>query len=141
MAANDSLIGLVEVPKLQAQVMLETGYMYMEMGNFQAAEEVFAGCASLLPRSEVPQLGLGHLYISQERWTEANKAYQKAMELNPQSAEAHVFLGEAYLLQGNFSAALPLLDKARQLDKSDPPAAAELARSLREAYEQGTFSR
>lgn len=140
MAANDNLIGLVEVPKFQAQVMLETGYMYMEMGNFQAAEEVFAGCAALLPRSEVPQLGLGHLYVSQERWTDANKAYQKALELNPNSAEAHVFLAEAYLLQKNFTTALSLLEKAQELDKQDPPVAGELARSLQEAYKQGTFA-
>lgn len=141
MAANDSLIGLVEVPKFQAQVMLETGYMYLEMGNFQAAEEVFAGCASLLPRSEIPHISLGHLYINQERWPEAIKSYQKAVELNPQSAEAHVFLGEAHLLQGNFSVALPLLEKVKQLDKNDPPTAAELARSLQEAYQQGSFAR
>lgn len=140
-AQNESLIGLVEVPKEQAQVMLETGYMYMEMGDFKAAEEVFLGCAALLPRSEVPQLGLGHLFVSQERWNDAESAYNKALELRPESAEVHAFLGEAYLLQGKGDQAVPFLEKAKQLDQNDPPAASELAQSLLEAHSQGVFSR
>ena len=40
---EESLIGLVEVPKKQAQVMLDAAYFYMELGKFKEAEEVFFG--------------------------------------------------------------------------------------------------
>lgn len=139
-ANNDSLIGLVEVPKEQAQVMLEAGYLYLEMGNFKAAEEIFSGCSALLPRSEVPQLGLGQLFVSQDRLNDAVTAYKKALEIRPQSADVHAFLGEVYLFQGKADDALPLLEKAQKLDQNDPPTAGELARSLLEAHNLGVFS-
>ncbi len=138
-AKDEGLIGIVEVPKNQAQVILETGYLYMEMGEFQKSEDVFNGCASLLPRSEVPHLALGQLFLSQERYPQAVQSYQKAIELRPDSAEAHAFLGEAYMVQGQAAQAIPVLEKAQELDQSDPPSAAEMARSLLDAHEQGVF--
>ncbi len=136
-AKEASLIGLVEVPKKQAQVMLDAAYFYMELGKFKEAEEVFLGCAALLPRSEVPLIGLGNLYVSQERFDEAISTYQKALKINPNSAEVHAFLGEVFLLKGQADRALPLLEKAQQLDKNEPPTAGALARSLIQAYNDG----
>lgn len=138
-AKDEGLIGLVEVPRNQAQLLLESGYFYMEKGQFQEAQKVFEGCVSLLPRSEVPHLGLGHLFQSQGRKAEAVASFQEAIKMRPDSAEAHAFLGEAYLLQGKPAQALPMLDKAEELDKANPPAAAELARSLRQAHKEGAF--
>ena len=137
MANNDSLIGLVEVPKEQAQVMLEAGRFYHEMGNYQAAEDIYKGCSYLLQRSDVPLIFLGQLYVSQDRFDEAIESYKKAIEIQPESAGAHVFLGEAYLLQGGTDQAIPLLEKAEQLD---PEVAGEHARSLLEAQKLGVFS-
>jgi tetratricopeptide (TPR) repeat protein len=133
------LIGLVEVPKKQAQVILEAGYFYMEKGEFQLAEEVFKGCASLLPRSEVPHLGLGHLYQSQGKMPQSLASLQQAHKLRPNSAEVNAFLGEAHLLMKQFDKAMPFLNKAQELDQSDPPAAADLARNLLDAYKEGVF--
>ncbi len=132
-----SLLGIVEIPRRQAQVMLDAAYFYMEMGKFKEAEEVFEGCAALLPRSEVPLMGLGHLYVSQEKFDKAIETYQKALKVKPDSAEVHAFLGEAYLLKGEAEKALPILQKAQELDKNDPPTAGALAKSLLQAYQEG----
>ena len=136
---EEGLIGLVEVPKKQAQIILESGYLYLEMGNYKEAEEVFAGCASLLPRSDVPQLGLGQLYLSQEQYDKAAKAYQKAIELNPTSPNAYVFLGEVYLFQKKTDQAVQMLEKAQEIEKDEPSSATDMARSLLEAQRLGTF--
>lgn len=133
------LIGLVEVPKKQVQLLLESGYFYMEKGLFKEAETVFQGCMSLLPKSEVPRIGMGHLYMTQDRLDQAIASYQSAIKVKPSSAEAHAFLGEAYLFKGKPNLALPALQKAEQLDTNDPPVTADLARSLLQAHKEGIF--
>ena len=136
---GDVLVGLTEVSKKEAQVVLEAGYLYLEMGKPEQAEEVFQGAIALLPRSDVPRMALGQVYFSQGRSEEAVAQYEEAVKLKPDSAAARAFLGEALLFSGNSDAALNALDKAIELDEEEGSAAL-MAKHLKEVHEQGVLS-
>lgn len=135
---EESLIGIVEVSKQEARLLVESGYLHIELGKFKEAQEIFEGCAALLPRSDVPRIGLGNLFFSQGRHDDAINAYQDAIKVRPDSAAAHAFLGEAYLFKKQFAKAQDTLKRAQELEPEGPPA--ELARNLLKAYEQGAFN-
>lgn len=129
--------GLIGVPQKDIVLLLEAGYLYMELGKTKEAEEVFLGVCALVPHSEVPQMALGHLYFSMGRFNPALKAHQKAAELNAQSAAAHASVGETLLFLRKPAEALAELDKAIALDSEG--SAGQFAKALKEAQELGIF--
>ena len=65
MAETSEISGsLVPLARREAMILLEAGYLWLDMGQFDKAREIFAGAALLMPRSEVPQLALGSLEFS-----------------------------------------------------------------------------
>ena len=79
MTTQDSLIGLVEVSKTETKLLLESAYFLIELGKFKEAQDVFEGACSLLPRNDVPRVGLGNLFVMQGRYDQAIQAYQEAL--------------------------------------------------------------
>lgn len=129
--------GLIEVPQKDVVLLLEAGYLYMELGKNKEAEEVFTGVCALVPHSEVPQMALGHLFFSMGRFNPALKAHQKAAELNPKSAAAHASVGETLLFLRKHNDAIAELDKAIALDPEG--SAGQFAKALKEAHGLGIF--
>ena len=97
MSEQEIVQGIIDIPQKQLTLLLESGYLYMELGKMKEAEEVFNGVAALIPHSEVPHFALGHIYFAQGHFNPALKANQKAVELNPSSAAAHAAVGEILL--------------------------------------------
>lgn len=126
---------LVPLGRQQAMVLLETGYLWLDMGHFDKAREVFAGAAALMPRSEVPQLGLGAVEFAQGRHEKALQAYRSAQRLAPQSAVPRAHAGEALLFMGKVAEALKDLKAAMDLEPEGD--AAKLAQALIQAKEAG----
>src|SRR4051794_18596653 len=86
---------LVPMQRVQAMLMLEAGYLYMDMGRYDAAREVLFGAAQLMPKSEVPQLALGTLEFVQGKHEKALQAYRAAQRLAPKSGLPRAHVGEA----------------------------------------------
>jgi tetratricopeptide (TPR) repeat protein len=133
------LKGLIDVPQQEAALLLEAGYLYMEMGKPKEAEEVFAGVAALLPESDVPRVALGNLEFSQGRFQRALKHHQDALKLRPKSALAHAHVGEALLWLKKTDEAVKSLKKAIQLEPDGMPAT--FAKALLDAHAAGELSR
>lgn len=129
--------GKLTIPQREVALLMEAGYLLMELDKYAEAEEVFQGVASLLPHSDVPHLALGNMYFSQGRWAQALKSHRQALKLNDKSALAHAHIGEVLLFQRKQDEALVELNKALEFD-ADGPAGA-LAKSLLEATEVGVF--
>lgn len=141
-ADNDSvemLKGLIEVPQPEASLLLEAGYLYMEMGKPKEAEEVFAGVAALLPHSDVPLVALGNLEFSQGRFQRALKSHQEALKLKPKSALAQAHIGEALLWLKRTADGVKALKRAIEMDPDGMPAS--FAKALLEAHEAGTLTK
>lgn len=137
--AVEMLQGLIELPQTEAALLLEAGYLYMEMGKTKEAEEVFTGVAALLPHSEIPLVALGNLEFSQGHFQRALKHHQEAMKVKPESALAHAHAGEALLWLKKTDEGSKALKHAIELDPTGAPAA--FAAALLEANEAGAIGR
>ncbi len=126
---------LVPLTRQQAQVMLEAGYIFVEMGKFAEAREVFGGAALLMPKSEVPQLALGTLEFVQGHKDKALQAYRAAQRLAPKSALPRAHCGEMLLLSGKVTEAMKELNAAIELEPDSD--GARFAESLIAAKEAG----
>jgi tetratricopeptide (TPR) repeat protein len=136
--ADEILNGLIDVPQSEAALLLEAGYLYMELGKAQEAEDVFAGVASLLPESDVPRVALGNLHFSQGRFQRALKFHSEALKLRPDSAMAQAHVGEALLFLKKTGDALDALNKAIAMEPDGH--AAVFAKALIEAHEAGEIA-
>jgi tetratricopeptide (TPR) repeat protein len=137
MAESAELVSnsLVPLGRQQARVLLEAGYIWLDMGQFDKAREVFSGAAALMPKSEVPQLGLGAVEFAQGRHDKALQAYRAAQRLAPQSGLPRAHAGEALLFLGKVPEALKELRAAVDLEPEGD--GARLAQALMQAKEAG----
>jgi tetratricopeptide (TPR) repeat protein len=130
-----SVEGLVPVLQSEIALLLEAGYLYMEMQKFKEAEEIFSGVAALVPHSEVPLICLGNLAFSQGRFDRALKFHRQALERAPESALAQAHQGEALLFLKKRTDAKNALEKAIEMDPESDAAA--FAKSLLDAVAAG----
>jgi len=115
--------GIVPVPQTEIALLLESGYLYMEMQKFREAEEIFEGVAALVPHSDVPHICLGNLAFSQGQYQRALKFHKQAAKKVPDSALAHAHQGEALLFLNKRDDARAALKKAVELDPEGPAGA------------------
>ncbi len=128
---------LVPLSKQQAQVLLEAGYLWMDMGQIDKAREVFQGAATLMPKSEVPQLALGTLEFSQGRHDKALQSYRAAQRLAPKSGLPRAHAAEALFFLGKTDEALKEIKAAIDADPGGD--GARLAKALLEARDSGAL--
>jgi tetratricopeptide (TPR) repeat protein len=128
---------LVNMTQKDARLLLESGYLWMDMGQFDKAREIFMGCAALMPKSDAPHLALGTLEFAQGRHQKALQSYRAAQKLSPKSGLARAYAGEALLFMGKVTEAMKELKAAQTLDPDGD--GARLAQALLEAKESGVL--
>lgn len=129
--------GLVELTREEAVLVMEAGYIYMDMGNWKAAAQVFQGAAALLPKSEVPHIALGTLEFAQGRHEKALQAYRQAQRVAPKAGLPRAHVGEALLWLGKAAEAEKELKAAIDLDPEGD--GGKLAEALLQAKEAGAL--
>ncbi len=128
---------LVPTSKRDAMLLLECGYLWMEMGQFDRAREVFAGASALMPKSDTPALALGTLEFSLGRHAKALQAYRGAQRISPRSGLPRAYAAEALLFMGKVPEAMKEIQAA--LDADPDGDGARLAQALLEAKEAGVL--
>jgi tetratricopeptide (TPR) repeat protein len=136
-SASEIAGSLVPVAKQQAMVLLEAGYIWLEMGKYDKAKDVFSGAAVLMPKSEVPQLALGALEFAQGRHDKALQAYRAAQRLAPNSALPRAHAGEALLFLHKVPEAMKELKAALELEPDSD--GARFAQALVDSKEVGAL--
>ena len=136
--AGDDVAGLVHLAQGDLVLLMEAGYLSLEMNKHREAEEVFTGAAALVPHSEVPHMALGHLFFALNRFAPALKAHQKALSLNPQSAAALAAIGETLFFMRRHEEAVACLEQALALEPEGPTG--DFVRALKDAHELGIFA-
>ena len=134
---GEALKGLVPLLQPDMVMIMEAGYLCLEMGRHREAEEIFVGAGALLPHSEVPLLALGHLFFALNRFAPALKAHQKAAALRPESAAAHAAVGETLFFLRRPEEAKTSLERALSLEPDG--ATADFVRALQDAQSLGVF--
>jgi len=128
MAEQVVVSGLVEVPQSEIALILEAGYLYMEMQKYKEAEEVFAGVAALVPHSDVPWVSLSNLAVSQGKYDRSLKHIGEALKRQPDSALALAHQGETLIFLKKRDDARTALKRAVSIDPDGPAGA--FAKSL-----------
>jgi tetratricopeptide (TPR) repeat protein len=128
---------LVPVTQREVSLMLEAGYLFIELHKHKEAEDIFLGVAALAPKSEVPHTALGNLHFSQGRFAQALKAHEHAVALNQESAIARALVAESLFFLKRTQDGIRMLDEALSLP--DDGSAHEFAKALREAYDLKLF--
>lgn len=136
-AKSDVAGSLVPVVQQQAIVLLEAGYLWMDLGRMDLAKDVFTGAAALMPKSEVPQIALGTLEFVQGKHEKALQAYRAAQRLAPKSSLPRAHAGEALLFLGKTAEAEKELKAAQTVEPDGD--GARLAAALLEASSAGVF--
>lgn len=126
---------MVPMERQDLVLLMEAGYVYMGMGRFDEAREVFEGISVLSPASEIPLVALGTAHFATKQFDRAVAFYKKALNLKGDSPFARAYLGEALIFKGKKSEGIKELEKASLLDPSGT--AGEFARSLMEAVKNG----
>jgi tetratricopeptide (TPR) repeat protein len=136
-SASEIAGSLVPVAKQQAMILLEAGYIWLEMGKYDKAKDVFSCAAVLMPKSEVPQLALGSLEFAQGRHDKALQAYRAAQRLAPNSALPRAHAAEALLFMNKVPEAMKELKAAMELEPESD--GARFAQALVQAKEVGAL--
>ncbi len=128
---------LVPVTRLQAMLMLESGYLWMDLNNFDRAREIFMGAISLMPRSEIPQIALGTMEFNLGAHEKALAAFRRAQKINPRSSLVRSHCGEVLLFMGKVNEALKELKAAVEIDADSD--GAKFAQALIDAHNVGVL--
>lgn len=128
---------LVSMSKQQAKLMLEAGYLWMDLGKFDNARELLAGAAQLMPKSEVPQMALGTLEFNQGNHEKALQVFRRAQQLAPRASLPRAHCGETLLFLGKVNEAMKELKAALELEPGSD--GASFAQALIEAKESGAL--
>lgn len=107
---------ILPMSKQQAMILLESVYLWMDLGKFDHARELAAGAAALMPKTKQVQLALGTIEFNQQKFDKALQAFRSAQRLDPKSALARAHCGEALLFMGKTGEALKELQAARDLE-------------------------
>ena len=116
-------------------ILMEGGYLYLRMGRFEEAREVFEGIAVLAPENEIPLVALGSVYFAQMKYDQAVQVYKKALTVKPESAFARAYLGESLFFKGKRDEAMEELKKSSSLDPKGH--SGDFARALLDAISKG----
>jgi len=98
----------------------EQGTAHSEAGNYEAAEEAYAGAIELEPEWAEPWHSLGGLYLTQEKYEEAIEAYEQATALDEENAGYWNSLARAYALAKQVEQAREAYQQAIKLGRQDP---------------------
>ena len=133
----ETIEGLVSVPQKEAVLLLEAGYLLLEMKRPKEAEAVFQGVCALLPQSDVPRVALGNVLFSQGHFARALKSHEEALKVKPDSALAQAHVGESLIFLKKKDQAKVALEKAVALDPNSDPA--RFAQALLAALADGSL--
>ena len=121
----------MEISREDLVLLMEGGYLYLRMGKFNEAKDVFEGVSVMAPESDVPWVALGSVFFGQHKFDQAIKNYRKALEKKPKSAFAHAYLGESLFFSGKMKEGLGSLKMAMNLDPKGK--SGEFAKTLHDA--------
>jgi tetratricopeptide (TPR) repeat protein len=135
--AEDLIEGLIPVTREEVRLLLEAGYVFIEMRKFDDARAVFEGVAALLPKAEAPRMALGNCWFAQGEFRKALAEHRAAQKLAPNNATAHAHAAEVLFFLGKTKEALAECNKAVKLDNAGPGGV--LAKALLKAHESGAL--
>ena len=133
----DTIDGLIQVPQHEVGLLMEAGYLFLELGAPKKAMDIFQGVAALVPSNEIPLIALGHLAFAQGKFEQALKYNEDALARNPDSALAKAHKGESLMFLGRHQEAMDILNAV--LADSAAGVSQGFVKALIDAFNDGAF--
>jgi tetratricopeptide (TPR) repeat protein len=105
---------------LEAQLKL--GAVYMDLQQWDNAEQALKRAIEINPRTVNAYLALGEVYSRQKKYSEAEKALTSGLLIEDRSWQGHFALARVYYAQGGLAKAARQVGLAIQLNDSFPDA-------------------
>jgi len=134
---TDTIDGLIQVPQHEVGLLMEAGYLFLELGAPKKAMDIFQGVAALVPSNEIPLIALGHLAFAQGKFEQALKYNEDALARNPDSALAQAHKGESLMFLGRHQEAMDILNAV--LENSAAGVTQGFVKALIDAFNDGAF--
>lgn len=128
---------IVDVSTDDVIFLMEAGYIYLNMGRFTEAKEIFEGVVEVRPDSDVPRVALGNVFHAQGKFLDAARVHRETLKDMPNSARAHAGLAECLIFQKKTDQALEELKKAVEMEPGSD--VANYARTLMDAIDTKVF--
>lgn len=114
------MAGIIEHGRDEVVWLLETGFVYLEMGDHEAARETFEGLIALEPETASFRAALGQALVAEGNLSDARKALRKAVELDPDQAYVRCLLGDALVRSKQIDQGKDELQQAVRLEPDGP---------------------
>lgn len=101
------------------ELLLDMGLLYDEMGNYDAAKEMYEKVLQIDPKDARGYYSLAIAYDNEKNYIKAIKYYKKAIELDPYYDKAYFFLANAYDELGEKKKAIKFYHKVIELSPED----------------------
>ena len=131
------MAGIIDQGRDDVIWLLETGFLYLEMGDKEAARETFEGLTALEPETASFQAALGQVLIAEGNVKEATKVLGRAVELDPELAFARCLHGDALVRGKQADRGKGELAKALELEPDGP--AGLTAKTILDGIEDGSY--
>jgi len=127
------MAGIIEHGRDDVVWLLETGFLYLEMGEDERARETFEGLVALEPDKAAFHAALGQALTAEGKLSEARESLRRAVGLDPDHAYARCLLGDALVRSRQTDKGKEELRQALALDPDGP--AGQTARSILDGVE------
>jgi tetratricopeptide (TPR) repeat protein len=104
------------------QAQLRLGTAYMDVKNWEKAEQVLQAALQTAPNTVNAFFALGEIYLQEKRLEEAEKILRRGLRLEVRAWRAHFTLGRVYLALNNTQAAAKQIAISLQLNPNFPDA-------------------
>ena len=94
--------------------IFELGRLYIEIGEFVKAEEIFLGLIEIAPQYTPAWLGISYIEVSRKKYESAIKYLIQALSLNKDSIEVQIFLIVCTLSTKDFQSAGTYLGEVQE---------------------------
>ena len=100
---------------IKANLYFNLGVLYMQLDQFQEAEDNFFYAYDLNPQDKEALSGIAQTFENAEKWRQASKFYRELIQLDPENPEHYKGMARVLIKQGDMDGATKYFDKAKNL--------------------------
>ena len=100
---------------IKANLYFNLGVLYMQLDQFEEAEDNFFYAYDLNPEDIEALSGIAQTFENAEKWRRASKFYRELIQLEPDNADHYKGMARVLIKQGDMDGATKYFDKAKKL--------------------------
>jgi tetratricopeptide (TPR) repeat protein len=100
---------------LKADLYYNLGVLYMQLGDFQQAEDNFSLAYDYNPNDVDALRGIAQTFENAEKWSRAEYFYRKLIDMEPENPQHYRAMARVLLRQGDTDKAQEYFDRSKEL--------------------------